>query len=331
MLDLKQMLTPAMNKLLVVLPVLMILVACTLGEGVAFSPPPTPMLSTQITSVSIPSITPSFTPTATLGPTATRTPTPRPTPIPAWAPGWLIYENTTYGYSIAYPRTWRVEIDRWRAGETFFQSPETGSVVFLTVFSPLIREDDWDWTAWVRENWDRLVVFHNPGPPDPLINTQFLGRDAIFLFSTGRPTLGTQALMLFPEGERVFSLHLHAANWLEAEGQIYQTMLTSFTLNGASDSGYAVPAGSWTETYPPIETISGIVRAIFAEDRLMVLREPTYGFITMTLAPDGEMINAAGQAMVWDDILSGMHFEAYGSAGEGGTYLATTIRFEVGD
>lgn len=299
-----------------------------------------PTLTPSVAPTSQPTDTETATPTQestdTPAPTPTETPSitpsPLPTHIPQWAPGWFLYEDFYYPYTVAYPRAWSVQVNQWRWGEVRFQSPETGTLIMITAFEVNLEPGSREWVTWAQENPNLVFPYplDNRSGPFPEINARFLNRDAMFFFRTGHSSgSGIRASMLFAEEGDVYRIYLDGADWLEAERAIYQTMLTTFTVNGESDSDYTVPAGSWLIDYSPVDAISGMVFQVIPEQRMIVLFAPVMGFITTTLEPTGALVNLNGEPIDWNNVPVGAHFQAEGQAGDAGNYLAQHIVIEI--
>lgn len=247
-----------MKKLAIILLIMTFAVACST------------LTVTDVTPSSIESVVESETPTA-LGVLSPEQPMPTPTEtnpdteklqsttVNEWKPGWswFQYESDDFPFGIAYLGTWGFTVDQYRQYEIRFQSPESGSEIIVTVFTTNLELTSKNWVTWAQENRDRVFPFTMDidAQPTPQVNTQYRGQDAIFISSSGRSSgLGTQAVMLFPDEGDVYRIYLHGADWLEAEREIYQTMLTSFTLHGEADSDYVIPHELWSDEIEAIET-----------------------------------------------------------------------------
>lgn len=273
-------------------------------------------------------------------PSASQGQTPTPltlTSLPTWTPpsaaislaprpGWKWHgpSQPGYRYQIAYPQVWNVYPNKYKDGQTIFQSPETGTEVRVDI---RLLPAGTDWLAWAREHSERVFRLDlDPASITP--NSTFLGREAVFVFEPAHFGTGESATLLFADGDRLFTLYLYAGAEppLAAEAAIYQYMLTTFALNHSGTlNDYSMPDGAWDQVYDMPTEITGTVLGTIADGRIILLSEPTQGFISVTLLPDGELVNNKGEVVEWDSLALGAVIRAQGAAGERGTYLADQV------
>lgn len=244
------------------------------------------------------------------------------TPQPGPFAGWVWYRSPD-GYQIAYPQVWVVHPHAYADGQTIFQSPETNTEVQVFM-RPFLGGPDW--LDNLKHRPDILLSDPTNPPASVTPNTQFLGRDALFSFEPSNPRMGTQAALAFPDQERLITLQLCCNTFGEAEGAIYRAMLTTFSMGTLGpDTDYVLPDGAWAETYHPVESITGSVESVDSTLGVIVLAQPVQGFVTITLAIDGTLVDSYDKVTNWRRVLPRAKVRAEGKAGEAGTYLAEHI------
>lgn len=86
---------------------------------------------------------------------------------------------------------------------------------------------------------------------------------------------------------------------------------------------------SWKQLYPPVEattTIIGDIARVVPEAKVVVLKRPVNGFVTITLAEGGQLLDEEGEPADWEQVSAGARIEAQGELGGAGTLLATKMR-----
>lgn len=236
-------------------------------------------------------------------------------------------ESERQGFWVAYPQSWEGLPGTCDRDRVAFISPETRTEVRVWV-----REGQGgpDWLENVKQRWGQIMAGL---PPDDLSvvesNVRLQDRDALLACQPSHPGMGTVAALVFPDGNDLIAFYLYVGGdptYWQAEADIFETMLASFSLGPEpSVSDFTFPDGAWCESYEPVNSLWGRVGTVAASDAVIVLAEPAKGFVTVSLAPGGELVDAAGQPIQWADIPPGAQIEAEGATGERGNYVAERI------
>lgn len=82
----------------------------------------------------------------------------------------------------------------------------------------------------------------------------------------------------------------------------------------------------WQQIYPPVpETIiTATVSSVFPESNTIILEQPSQGFISLSLAPKGQLLKGEVVAS-WEDFVPGTTIEADGEPGTGGVLLVQKV------
>jgi hypothetical protein len=83
----------------------------------------------------------------------------------------------------------------------------------------------------------------------------------------------------------------------------------------------------WQLLYPQEQTpaITAAIQEAIPEADVLVLAEPVEGFVTITLAPDGQLLTEDGTPIEWEDIEAGAQVQASGEVGEAGTLMTQVV------
>jgi hypothetical protein len=87
---------------------------------------------------------------------------------------------------------------------------------------------------------------------------------------------------------------------------------------------------NWQQLHPSVGasvSITGTVMKAFPETRVIVLEQPVEGFVTITLAKGGRLVNEEGERLDWDQVSIRMQVEAQGELEETATLLTSEIHF----
>lgn len=315
-----------MKKILIVLFVtLLALVACTnvdpaptAEESAATPPAESPPTNSPVQAATATRPSPTR-PTSTLptAPPAAASPTPEPlSSLPSPAPGWTWYEDPMGRYAISHPQTWSVRPPYNRAR---FSAPESGSLVIVDIRDvPEGRA----WLDWVGDIREALPLAASPAET----NATFKGRSAFFHFDPAGGGAGDQVTLLFADDGLLFRLYYQAGVLppLAAEATIFRAMVESFVrpgVTGASD----LPADQPLAPTPAQVTIEASVLETAPDAGVIVLELPAQGFVTVTLAPDGQLLTEDGRTATWEDVTAGAQIRATGEAGPAGTLLTGKV------
>lgn len=317
-----------------VLKILLALAACTNTDSAATPAAQPAGTAVEESAVTTPAESPStdsrFQATATTRPSPTRpaspsptappaaaSPTPEPLPsLPSPAPGWTWYEDPLGRYAISHPQTWSVRPPYNRAR---FSAPETGSLVIVEIRDiPEGRE----WLDWVRDIREALPLAASPAKT----NATFKGRPAYFYVDPAGGGTGDQVTLLFADDGLLFRFYYQAGVLppMAAEATIFRSMVESFIrpeVTGASN----LPAGQPLSPTPTHVTIEASVQETAPAAGVIVLEQPAQGFVTVTLAPDGQLMTEDGRTATWEDVTAGARIEATGEVGVAGTLEASEI------
>lgn len=273
-------------------------------------------------------------------------PQPAAGPFPGWqwcgyditpdedAPGYELppgrgdaFEGVRPGFWVAYPQAWSGPSGTCDRDRVAFVSPETQTQVRVW-----IRDDQGgpDWLENVKQRWGSIMMSTPPANLSSIQpNVRYLGREALFDCQPAHSGTGTLAALVFPQGDDLVEFHLIVGGgppYSQAEADIFQTMLATFSFGPEPSVGdFVLPGGAWCESYEPVDSLWGRAGTVAASDEVIVLAEPARGFVTVSLAQGGELVNAAGQPVGWADVPPGVQIEAAGAAGDAGDYVAERI------
>lgn len=92
-------------------------------------------------------------------------------------------------------------------------------------------------------------------------------------------------------------------------------------------SNYEEDCFSWQQVFPPppATTITATALQVVPESGVIVLERPVEGFITVTLAEEGQLLTEEGQPATWEALRTGVGIRAVGEANAAGTLLAQQI------
>lgn len=84
---------------------------------------------------------------------------------------------------------------------------------------------------------------------------------------------------------------------------------------------------AWQQLYPPASavTITGTVSMSDPQARVLVLQEPAEGFVTVTLAPAGQLLHEDGRPASWVEVTPKVAIKATGKLGEAGSLVAQQV------
>lgn len=224
------------------------------------------------------------------------TATPAPLAVPPPLPGWDWSEYGWAGYAYMRPQAWSYG---GRYADHAYISPETNSQIFVST-KPYAAEIE--------------------------ANSSWRGYPAQLEVDEGGGGSRFEVVFTIVGDNRTFTLHFFSASpWPEAELQIYRTLIETFMVHGATEEGIDIPLDWETETNETGYSIEAAVQEVIPEAGILVLTEPVQGFITITLAPDGQLLTEDGTVLGWEDIAIGAQVRATGEVGEAGTLMAQAI------
>ena len=90
---------------------------------------------------------------------------------------------------------------------------------------------------------------------------------------------------------------------------------------------------SWQKIYPHVsamEPFNITIMNLISETRVIVPQLPVEGIVTITLASNGQVFAANGEAVSWDNLAIGARIQAIGEIGEAGTLVAEEIHINTG-
>lgn len=84
----------------------------------------------------------------------------------------------------------------------------------------------------------------------------------------------------------------------------------------------------WQPVYPPPAptVITTTVAAVMPESGVIILAQPAQGFVTVSVAPDSQMLSADAQPINWTEIRVGDRITAVGVGGTQGNFVAQEVR-----
>lgn len=266
---------------------------------------------------------------ADTAPPPTPSSNPTSTSLPALStdprPGWTWYR--TDAYSMAYPQQWLPQSARrvaYGLPSHRFVSPETETEVDVTLLGPIGKVD---WLEWLRGSESRRQFPELLDYPTSAVsaNATFHGRPAFFYFDPGALQWGDFVTLYFEHDGWVCQVmyRSQAPGLLPAETAIFAAMLDSFTLPDANgptrfplDLATGITLGA---SLPPDPTIAltGEVLVAGEAERVIVLRTPAQGFVTLTPAP--------GLPVDWAHLRPGTIVSARGQPGHAGALIVSQI------
>lgn len=86
---------------------------------------------------------------------------------------------------------------------------------------------------------------------------------------------------------------------------------------------------NWQQVFPaptPMTITATIVEV--AANGVIVLEKPVQGFVTVTLAPEGQLLTEDGGAANWEELTAGMQVQASGQVDQAGTLLAQEVHVD---
>lgn len=206
------------------------------------------------------------------------------TNLPAPQAGWAWYYNELHDFTVTYPESWR------QSGATF-DAPETNSQIQVRPHDLPTGED---WLDWVRGNQADLI-FTDPVASDVIeANATVDGQPAYFRLAEGGGA--SQILLVFPEGDQLVIFYFHSGTLprVEAEMQVFRTMIENFVWHGRPNSQTTLPQG-W-ETGGSLEIfLPAITPAELANEALQPFRDGLTGTATKWDWPDFVLTTDEGQ------------------------------------
>jgi hypothetical protein len=177
------------------------------------------------------------------------------------------------------------------------------------------------------ETLSQIIVSTKPYAAEIEENSTWYGLPAQLEVDEGGGGTRFEVIFTIVANNRTFILHFYSASpWPEAELQIFRTMIETFVLQGVTEEGIDIPL-DWTPgTNETGYSIEAAVQEVIPEANILVLTEPVQGFITITLAPEGQLLTEDSTAIGWEDIETGAQVQAIGEVGEAGTLFAQEIQ-----
>ncbi len=111
---------------------------------------------------------------------------------------------------------------------------------------------------------------------------------------------------------------------LAAEATIFRSMVESFVRPGVTGASN-LPADQPLSPTPTQVAIEASVLETETAASVIVPEQPAQGFVTVTLAPDGQLLTEDGRTATWEDVTAGARIEATGKVGVAGTLEASEI------
>lgn len=233
--------------------------------------------------------------------------------------GWPI----DYNYHVSVPRP--QDGNRVRVAGQFMTS---GDVLAQYIAIEISGE----WQTWFHKSLFDVARDEF----DPVLLANYLNEEAVDLWLQG-PLEQTLVFLVDERGNSIgterWPQHLEqdalAHGVLRANGDLRVELQDLYVQEGeCTVSSDRKHCHSWRQLYPAVSATTTITATVLASDPeggVIVLQQPVEGFVTITLAPDGQLLTKDGESAAWEDVTTGTPLRASGEAEAAGTLLAQQI------